>query len=1063
MTRASKARLRRRIPLIGLVPTLPSFTPGGAGAGAITGTAPVLASLVNGNTLSSKVTWGSYSGTGTITTTKQMKLNAGSWVAYVGGTVVNTGEMWTVRELVSDTFNTNQVFSSGFQIVLSAALAPSQFGIGDWVVNPTMTTGSATFTIINLPADNGSAITALQYRIGAGSWVSFGGIVPGNYAVTGLTDGVQNSMTVRAVNASGDGTASAAKFVTSQTSAALVTGTSATIVAGGITWTLSSARPYGVTDTGIVTVDWTSGLTILSRSPAQTTDGGFIVNGTQKNPVRGNLGDNSPQAFHQVSSNWDASKLASFPLSVADNDIVVGAVNSTGSYVDDTTIRDGLNASYSGLFFKSGGLPVNAVAPALIGWAGRGTPVSYAINVVDVAASLPAYSLSGIPYPTVADVIGKLDRLEISLGITDADAPTGYESLLTKDLGDGNYGRDVAKWYGAAGLHLVGDVATATQKQTLLKSMVRHGVQWFDPPKGTGDPPIAQGGHAQFQMLPVYMALHYLARVTDLNTVATVYPTSQTQQTFSYTADLLTKINTPHSSTSLPMVSRRRTVSNVTFPNITISTERSGDGAWMNAIGMLLVRESDNATALITGMPDVPLGRVLTGSSTTRVTIDAQPGSPFAVSDVVYMRRPETIYEGDLDWRAEKTEWAIFPAYAQEYRALQFYSDDILALRAQGIWRDAWADAERYTALGNRSSDPSGARDYPTHHDSVNGFAFAENFWNTHAATVLGSYPVILTQCSLSGTGAVGTNLTAVDAVVAPSAGLTRTNRYYNNGVLVQTGGSTYTVVAGDVGDNLTLEQTIVNAKGTQISRSAPVIGNAGYTVNAVNFDGTDWGAADPVNGIGTSQQGALVLTFRYNTTWTNYKYVVNGTNAGGQQRFFLQVWDNNRIAIELYNSAGTQIGYFYSANAVFSVDTYYTIAISWDTTTSTWVARYRPNGGSWATLNSSIVSLTASSTLDAIGRMNVGASNGGGSGVVTNFDMADLWLDFGQKPDFTDSAVLAKFLPTVSKGATGSLPTGTAPHFFFSGATATWLTNDGTAGGLTASGTLTAASAQPT
>lgn len=90
----------------------------------ITGSGPVLAALTDGDMLSSAVTWGSYSGTGTVTTTQQMRVDAGSWVTYDGDTVVAEGEVWQIRELCSDDLVTDQAFESDTQEVAEASAAP---------------------------------------------------------------------------------------------------------------------------------------------------------------------------------------------------------------------------------------------------------------------------------------------------------------------------------------------------------------------------------------------------------------------------------------------------------------------------------------------------------------------------------------------------------------------------------------------------------------------------------------------------------------------------------------------------------------------------------------------------------------------------------------------------------------------------------------------------------------------------------------------------------------------------------------------------------------------------
>lgn len=855
----------------------------------------------------------------------------------------------------------------------------------------------------------------------------------------------------------------------------VILGNSNTIVSGGITWTLSAAVDYGQTVDGVAWIIVPGGgVNITARSPAATTESSLAVNGTMKNPLR------EQQGWHAGVATYNASFNQTFPISVVAGDIIVGAIHSPGAAAGAP--RYGVNASYSGLICTSGGYPANTFAPALIGWAGRGTPQAYQFNVASV--SFPSYSLTGINYPTVVDTIAKVDRLEIAPAATNADVTTGYETLFTQGLGDGtsNYGQWVARWIGAAGLHLVGDVANSTQKQTLLRALIRHGIQWYDTTAGAASPAAGNGGHWQFHLIPVAAALHYLGRGSQLDSLPTVWPGNFFEQPITYTATRIANL-APHSSTSLPLVSRRRTVTAVSGNDVTFTTDRTagiGDTPRTNFAGLELVRESDGASALITtnraassstGLDD--LTSINTGSDRKGVTIAAQPGSPFLVNDVVYLRRPETIYEGDTDWRALPADWAINPSFAQEYREINKWSDDVLVLRALGIWRqtEAWQSLERYTALANRSGDPSVARDYPTHHDTAGGFTFAQDFWNTHGQTVLGSYPVILTNTTLSGSGTQGTNLTATPAVVAPASGLTRTYQWYRGASAISGATSTtYTVQALDVGNNLSCWETISNASGSQVSRSAAVLAQAVYSVNAVNFDGSTSAYSSGLSGPGASTQGAVVFTFRYATSY-NSGTVFSAANGAGAARVAIQTerdttggppTTQGRLLMQVRNSANSNIVNMGTNNGEFLVGQYYTVLISWDTVTQTFVMYKRPDGGSWSAVTPNFAVVTLNGQTEAIGRMGVGTTNGT-AGRPTDLDLADLWVGIGQLPDFTSATVRDAFLPTVSKGSNGSLPTGTAPGFFFSGATGTWHTNDGTSGGLALTGTLTTASAQPT
>lgn len=71
---------------------------------------------------------------------------------------------------------------------------------------------------------------------------------------------------------------------------------------------------------------------------------------------------------------------------------------------------------------------------------------------------------------------------------------------------------------------------------------------------------------------------------------------------------------------------------------------------------------------------------------------------------------------------------------------------------------------------------------------------------------------------------------------------------------------------------------------------------------------------------------------------------------------------------------------------------------------------------------------------------------------------VADLWFDTETYVDLSVPGNLRKFIDggdPVFLGASGELPTGSSPEFFFSGDLATWHTNKGTGGGFTENGEL--------
>jgi hypothetical protein len=114
--------------------------------------------------------------------------------------------------------------------VSAGATVPDAFTSGQW----SLTAGDTLLTvgITALPDDGGSAITDLEYRLDGGSWTSLGGTTTGNYNLTGLTNGTEYDVELRAVNAIGNASASDLK--------------SATPAAAAVSFTLSGTGPYFV-------------------------------------------------------------------------------------------------------------------------------------------------------------------------------------------------------------------------------------------------------------------------------------------------------------------------------------------------------------------------------------------------------------------------------------------------------------------------------------------------------------------------------------------------------------------------------------------------------------------------------------------------------------------------------------------------------------------------------------------------------------------------------------------------------------------------------------------------
>lgn len=102
-----------------------------------------------------------------------------------------------------------------------AATAPAIFGPAQWALTTGTEPATLILNVLSLPADGGSAITALQYRVGSGIWVALTGTETGPRSITMPTTSTAYSITLRAVNAVSPGNPSAAKTATSGASVPL--------------------------------------------------------------------------------------------------------------------------------------------------------------------------------------------------------------------------------------------------------------------------------------------------------------------------------------------------------------------------------------------------------------------------------------------------------------------------------------------------------------------------------------------------------------------------------------------------------------------------------------------------------------------------------------------------------------------------------------------------------------------------------------------------------------------------------------------------------------------------
>ena len=192
--------------------------------------------------------------------------------------------------------------------------------------------------------------------------------------------------------------------------------TSNTITHEGITYTFQNPVTYGYYETG---EPWVVGpATLVSITPNQTTDGGRVIHGAQKNPQF-----NGPTALDSYFSNYDNNEQLTFPVNVVGGDIIIKCISVTPVPSTQSEIRRGIMSSQSALFVRSSAPVGSRAAPAAFGWTGRGVPMDYPVDLDAAVASFPAHDISGhTGVPSYAAIMGAIGKY--NFGNTATSSPT---------------------------------------------------------------------------------------------------------------------------------------------------------------------------------------------------------------------------------------------------------------------------------------------------------------------------------------------------------------------------------------------------------------------------------------------------------------------------------------------------------------------------------------------------------------------------------------------------------------------------------------------------------------
>lgn len=138
---------------------------------------------------------------------------------------------------------------------------PSAFAAPDWEIE------MALIRINSLPANGGSPITALQYRVNAGTPVALSGVTTGDYDIPSLASGAE--VQIRAVNAAGVGDWSDTKTFVATAPAITGVPTISGTTTEGQTLTATAASVTG-TPTPTRTWQWRRSGTAISGATSAT-------------------------------------------------------------------------------------------------------------------------------------------------------------------------------------------------------------------------------------------------------------------------------------------------------------------------------------------------------------------------------------------------------------------------------------------------------------------------------------------------------------------------------------------------------------------------------------------------------------------------------------------------------------------------------------------------------------------------------------------------------------------------------------------------------------------------
>lgn len=512
------------------------------------------------------------------------------------------------------------------------------------------------------------------------------------------------------------------------------------ITVGGITFSWTGTFTTGTYVDGLPWLYLPSGTVSMDEpTPAQTTYNGYQAHGAEYNPQW-----NNEQGFSDTHATFNGSRThTTWPLTMSAGDILLKSVSRTDwSTLDNDLRRTGMYTEFCPIYIVDAVPGAEEWAPAAVGWSGRGTPQSHSIDTsqwadIDAAvAALPSLATSSFSaqVPPLSQAFDPMDKFNLGIGISKGtNSGGGYQACTVKDFtrsGWDNYGQFQGAMFGAAGLLLVSDAITTSEKRNMFIRLISHGIQMFDPNRGALSYIGGNGAHHQYHQLAVGMYLHYTGQNVD--DLTTYMPGNVLGQIYVPTQTAIDSGELqPHNDDAKPACSRIRAITSVSGNDLTFAgTGSDGAVVWMD--GTVIRRVSDGATAYIQ-------------SATTDLqgTIDAQPSPAFTTSDTITIEP----YNG---WTAGYTgvQWLISTGdeirqvrtmvlgKSANYRSIVEWSGLVMAMKALGIQPLDIEAADYYLYQCNDIPNFPPSNDYKETWSRINGLDWAESMWTAHYSSL---------------------------------------------------------------------------------------------------------------------------------------------------------------------------------------------------------------------------------------------------------------------------------------------------------------------------------------